>query len=66
MKRTASSATFSTLAGEPSALRIQPGRVGVSSLLSSTSLYQNRMSSAVKGAPSDHFAPLRKLIVHTL
>ena len=60
------SSTFSTLAAEPSGFLIQPGRLGVSSLLSSTSLYQNRMSSAVKGWPSDHFEPLRSLIVQVL
>ena len=58
--------TFSTIAGEPSALRIQPGSVGSSSLFCSTSVYQNTMSSAVNGAPSDHFAPARSLIVHCL
>ena len=29
-------------------------------------MYQNRMSSAVKGAPSDQRAPLRSLMVQTL
>ena len=60
------SSTFSTLAGVPSAFLIQPGRVGVSSLLSSTSLYQNRMSSAPNGWPSDHLEPLRSLMVQVL
>ena len=31
-----------------------------------TSWYQNTMSSAVNGAPSDHLAPGRSLIVHCL
>src|SRR6185369_714419 len=66
MKRTVLSSTFSTLAAVPSGFLIQPGSDGVSSLLSSTSLYQNRISSAVKGWPSDHFEPLRSLIVQVL
>jgi hypothetical protein len=66
VKRTVVSSTFSTLAAVPSGFLIQPGRVGVSSLLSSTSLYQNKMSSAVKGWPSDHLEPLRSLIVQVL
>ena len=66
MKRTVLSSTFSTLAGEPSALRSQPGSDGVRSLFSITSLNQNTMSSAVNGAPSDHFEPLRSDRVQTL
>ena len=52
------SSTFSTLAAEPSGFLIQPGRVGVSSLLSSTSLYQN---SDVVGAERLAVGPLRAL-----
>ena len=48
----------------PSAFFIQEGSDGTRSLFSSTSLYQNTMSSAVNGAPSDHLAPGRSLIVH--
>ena len=37
---------------------------GVRSLLFTTSLYQNMMSSAVNGSPSDHLLPSRRLMVH--
>ena len=60
------SSTFSTSAGEPSAFLIQPGSEGVRSLFSRTSLYQNRMSSAVNGAPSDQREPLRSRKVQVL
>jgi hypothetical protein len=63
VQRTAVALTLSTLAGVPSAFRIHDGRAGTRSLFSRTSWYQNRMSSAVKGAPSDHRAPGRSLIV---
>ncbi len=45
---------------------IQDGMAGIRSLFCSTSLYQNMMSSAVKGEPSDHFIPLRSLTVQVL
>ena len=41
---------------------IQSGRPVFNALFSSQ---KNRMSSAVNGAPSDHFIPLRKLNVHS-
>jgi hypothetical protein len=66
VSRTVDASTFSTLAGVPSALRIQPGIDGVRSLFSRTSVYQNRMSSAPNGAPSDQRAPLRNAIVQVL
>ena len=66
VKRAAVGLTFSTTAVEPSAFFIHEGTAGTRSLLSSTSWYQNTMSSAVNGAPSDHFAPGRSLIVHCL
>jgi len=66
VKRTAVGLTFSTAAVEPSAFFIHDGTDGTRSLLSRTSWYQNTMSSAVNGVPSDHFEPGRSLIVHCL
>ena len=66
VQRAAVGLTFSTTAGVPSAFFIHEGIDGTRSLLSSTSWYQNTMSSAVNGAPSDHFEPGRSLIVHCL
>jgi hypothetical protein len=62
--RAAVGLTFSTTAGVPSAFFIHDGSEGVRSLSRSTSLYQNTMSSAVNGAPSDQRDPGRSLIVH--
>ncbi len=47
----------------PSLFSIQPGMAGMRSLFRSTSLYQNMMSSVVKGEPSDHLVPLRSLTI---
>ncbi len=66
VQRTAVGPAFSTVAVVPSALRIHEGIAGVRSLFRRTSWYQKTMSSAVNGAPSDHRAPWRSLIVHTL
>src|SRR2546422_953008 len=60
------SSTRWTVTGEPSWFFIQTGSAGVRSLFRSTSVYQNMMSSAPNGLPSDHLAPFRSLTVQVV
>ena len=62
--RTVVSSSFSTVATVPSAFCIHGGVDGVRSSLRTIFSYQNTMSSAVNGSPSDHFMPGRKNTVH--
>ena len=60
------SSTRWTVTGEPSWFFIQTGSAGVTSLFRSTSVYQNKMSSAPNGLPSDHLAPFRSVTVQAV
>ena len=62
--RTVVSSSFSTVAVEPSSFCIQTGTVGLRSVFSTMCSYQNMMSSAPNGAPSDHFMPSRRNTFH--
>ena len=64
VQRTEVSSSFSTVTTEPSGLLIHTGTDGINSAFCRIELYQNMMSSAVKGSPSDHFMPLRRDTVH--
>ncbi len=58
------SSSFSTVAVEPSLFCIQTGAFGLRSGLRTMCWYQNMMSSAVNGSPSDHFMPARRNTFH--